>query len=76
MQCYRAAYALYGSGSLQSNVAGTAIAAFGLSLVAHDGVLALIAFVLTAILIALTTYLALAKIFGRRMSTDSLLEMG
>jgi hypothetical protein len=43
-----------------ANVAGTAIAAFGLSLVAHDGVLALIAFVLTAILITLTAYLLLS----------------
>jgi hypothetical protein len=43
-----------------ANVAGAAIAAFGLSLVAHDGVLALIAFVLTAILIILTAYLLLS----------------
>lgn len=43
-----------------ANLAGAAVATFGLSLVAHDGLLAVIAFVLTAILIALTAYLLLS----------------
>jgi hypothetical protein len=43
-----------------ANVAGAAIAAFGLALVAHDGLLAIVAFVLTAVLMVLTGYLLLS----------------
>ena len=43
-----------------ANVAGAAIAAFGLALVAHDGLVAIVAFGLTAVLMALTGYLLLS----------------
>lgn len=39
-----------------ANGAGAALAAFGLSLIAHDGLLALIAFILTAITVGLVVY--------------------
>jgi hypothetical protein len=42
-----------------ANIAGAAIATFGLSLIAHDGVLALVAFVLTAILVGSSAYMLL-----------------
>jgi hypothetical protein len=41
---------------LVANGAGAALTAFGLSLVAHDGLLAILAFVFTAITIGLTIY--------------------
>jgi hypothetical protein len=43
-----------------ANIAGAAVAAFGLALVAHDGLLAILAFVLTAALVALGLYAFLA----------------
>jgi hypothetical protein len=39
-----------------ANAAGIALAAFGLALIAHDGVLALIAFVFTVITAGLMIY--------------------
>ncbi|HEX3034414.1 MAG TPA: exopolysaccharide biosynthesis protein [Thermodesulfobacteriota bacterium] len=39
-----------------ANVAGAALTAFGLSLIAHDGLLALLAFVFTAITFGLITF--------------------
>jgi hypothetical protein len=41
---------------LAANIAGAAVSAFGLALVAHDGVLAIIAFMLTLLLGALGIY--------------------
>jgi hypothetical protein len=39
-----------------ANIAGAALTAFGLALIAHDGLLALLAFVLTAMIVALGVY--------------------
>ncbi len=39
-----------------ANIAGVAIAAFGLALIAHDGLVALLAFLLTAAMAALVAY--------------------
>lgn len=41
---------------LSSNAAGIALAAYGLSLIARDGLLALIAFVFTAITVGAIVY--------------------
>ncbi len=41
---------------LTANVAGAALSAFGLSLIAHDGLLALLAFVFTAVTLGLLVY--------------------
>ena len=44
---------------LTANGAGAALTAFGLSLIAHDGLLAIVAFAFTAITIGATIYVLL-----------------
>jgi len=44
---------------MSANIAGVAIAAFGVALVAHDGVVALFAYLLTAITVAGVGYFLL-----------------
>jgi hypothetical protein len=39
-----------------ANIAGAALTAFGLALIAHDGLMALLAFVMTAMIVALVVY--------------------